>query len=191
MLTGSSACDFFKELQGAEAAGETDTDGAETEGEADTDACGLEDDYCAGQDTLESCDYASGIATTYNCAQLCGEYVNFSCLTIAAGSHGCWCVEPDPYGWYTCTDLEACLAGCGTDVAGECGNQCFLRTTATTIRLLGALVACSEVQCQASCVDAPEGCMDCLLAAKAGLYGDCSVERSLCDADESDDEPWP
>ena len=51
---------------------------------------------------------------------------------------------------------------------------------------------CAETTCNDECLAYPDGCGDCLGAARAGLYGDCGVERSVCDADLPDDAfPWP
>ena len=63
---------------------------------------------------------------------------------------------------------------------------------ATTARLYGALVLCAEAACEDECLEVPEGCGECISLARAGLYGDCGVERSVCDADRPDDGfPWP
>ena len=203
LVCGASGCDFFQELESAESAGETGdtgdtggTDGFDTDGETDgeTDGsdgpCTYVDDFCSTQDQLHSCDPDSGEVTDYNCAGVCGGLLNFTCMEYFGGRHACWCVEPGLQNVNSCSELEACLATCA-DAGGLCGDQCFSRSTASTIRMYGSLIHCSEASCKAVCDEAPEACADCVLATKSGLYGDCVAERALCDSDSNDEFPFP
>jgi hypothetical protein len=196
LVLALSGCDFFKELEsentdevGDTEAGDTDETADETAG-TDEGPCDVLDERCDDQDTLISCDPASGELLTIECAALCGGLLNFTCTPTESFVHGCWCVTPGDIKLATCTDLEACLAGCG-DPNSTCSQQCFGDTEATTIRLLGTLWSCADLSCDEICAAYPGECSGCLAAARAGLWGDCGVERSVCDADELDDEPWP
>jgi hypothetical protein len=113
------------------------------------------------------------------------------CTATATGQHACWCVTPGTYKLDSCTQLELCLAECGSDAAGACGTTCFGRTTAETVRLYGSLASCAALACEEICLADPASCTNCVVQAKAGLFGDCGVARSVCDADQNDDEPWP
>jgi hypothetical protein len=192
-LTG---CDFFKELQSEntdETAGTDETaDADETADEtAGTDGpCDVLDEHCEDQDTLVSCNPETGELVTSQCAALCGDLLNFTCTPTDSFVHGCWCVGPGNIKLATCTELEACIAGCG-DPNSTCSQQCFADTDATTIRLLGTLWSCADLSCDEICAEYPGECSGCLASARAGLWGDCGVERSVCDADELDDQPWP
>lgn len=174
---------FFSELQT-----DDEGDGGETtEGEL---SCGVEDDLCLSQDTLQSCANGGEDPELFDCGALCGSFVNATCLHVGNGLHGCWCVDPGDYKTLSCTELESCLAGCDEDATGECGQECFGRTTAQTGRLYGALVHCAESECRDTCLLAPAACEECYTGALNGLTGSCVVERSLCDDDRNDDE-WP
>lgn len=192
LVTLGAGCDLFKELEGK--SGGTDGDAAGDTDGADTDAgdglCTYVDDYCSGQDILESCSPQTGEVTSLHCASTCGQYMNFTCLGSATGQHGCWCVQPGKQKLASCTDLESCLGECASDVE-SCADRCFGRTDAATIRLYGALIHCAEADCKAFCDEAPDACASCVVNTKTGLVGGCSVERSACDADTIDDFPWP
>jgi len=186
-----SSCALFEELEGK--SGSTDgmgDTGGMGDGADDDGLCNYLDDYCAGQDLLESCSPEKGDVTSIHCAAACGQYMNFTCLGSANGQHGCWCVEPGKQKLDSCRDLELCLGECQTNV-NACADRCFGRTDASTIRLYGALVHCAEADCQSLCDEAPEACASCVVNTKSGLVGGCSVERSACDADRTDDFPWP
>ncbi len=197
LACGASACDFFQELESAES-GETgdtdgDTDGFDTDGDtdgSDDGPCTYVDDFCSTQDRLHSCDPDSGEVTDIDCAGWCGGLLNFACMEAFGGRHACWCVEPGLQNVNSCAELEICLASC-SDPTGLCGEQCFSRSTAATVRMYGSLIHCSEASCKDLCDEAPEACADCVLATKSGLYGDCVAERALCDADSNDEFPWP
>jgi hypothetical protein len=137
---------------------------------------------------LSSCDLASGVLTDYNCATLCNGNLNFTCLSNPDGQHGCWCVQPGDIALDGCAQVEVCIAGCTT---ANCTNGCFGRASTPTIRLLGALFHCAESDCEAQCEASAETCNSCILATRAGVYGGCGVERSVCDADTVDEIPWP
>ena len=103
---------FFSELQTDDEGG----DGAETtEGELN---CGVEDDLCLSQDTLQSCANGGEEPELFDCGALCGTFVNATCLHVGNGLHGCWCVDPGDYKTLSCTELESCLADCGEDATG-------------------------------------------------------------------------
>ncbi len=190
-----AACDFFHELDDADSAG-TGTGGTDTGTGSDTDTAGstgtgpcsvASDDRCLTQDALQSCDEASGELSSLDCGDVCGSFVNFTCIDTPSGQHGCWCVEPGAQKVYACWELESCLQGCTWDTTGECANQCFARTTAATVRMYGALVHCARSYCEQVCADAPDTCGGCLDDAMAGLAGDCAVPRSVCDNDQNDE----
>ncbi len=190
-------CDFFKELESEPDAGETDDDdddeaddtegtaGDETEGEP----CTVLDEHCEDQDTLVTCDPESGELVTADCSQLCAGLLNFTCTPTDTFQHACWCVSPGEFKIDSCTQLETCVTECG-DPNSSCAASCFESTDATTIRLLGALWSCADLSCDELCSESPTDCSSCLAAARAGLWGDCGVERSVCDSDKGD-EPWP
>lgn len=194
----SSGCGFFEELQSADSVG-TDTEGEDTDaaetGDLDTDtdaaACDFpHDDRCGNQDLIEHCDPDALTSELYDCSALCGTFVNFSCITTGTAQHGCYCVEAGNYKQYSCTELEDCLAGCFAD--GACEDQCFGRTTASTIRMLGSLVYCANDACHQTCIDAPNDCGTCIATTIAAGTGDCTLPRSICDSDINDDPnaPW-
>jgi hypothetical protein len=200
-LLGASGCDFFRELQSLPEAGddgtgegtsETDETGGSDE-TGDAEPCDVLDESCPNQDTLRSCDFESGELVTYDCAGWCGEgsLLNFTCSPTADFSHGCWCVAPGDIKLDSCWQLESCIIECGGDPSSSCTNSCFDRTDAQTIRLLGTLYSCADRACDELCVTSPADCGSCLLSARAGLWGDCGVEREVCDADSTDETPWP
>lgn len=189
-------CDFFQELEST-AQDETSTGGEDTGDEAsetgetgDGGPCEAIDDRCDSQDVLHSCDLDSGELTELNCASACGggAFMNFTCLMSPSGAHGCWCVLPGEFALDGCAQLEACLGGCTTDA---CADSCFGRASVPSIRLLGALFHCAETDCAEFCEESIEACNSCILATRAGVYGGCGVERSVCDADTVDEIPWP
>lgn len=187
-----AGCDFFQELESVDEGDEGDDEGddagdddAETGGE-----CTVLDDYCSTQDTLHSCDLESGELVTLSCAELCGNLLNFTCTPTASSAHGCWCVTAgNPI--YACGQLEDCIVGCGSDPNSDCTKTCFVRSDPQTIRLLGSLYSCADRACDELCVSDPAGCGNCLESARAGLYGDCGVPRSVCDDDTTDEPSWP
>jgi hypothetical protein len=197
-----SGCDFFQELQSLPEAGEDGTDsgtGSTEDGTGDTGETGDEgpcdvlDESCPNQDTLSSCDLATGELITYDCAALCqsGNLLNFTCTPTEDFSHGCWCVEPGTIKIDNCAQLEGCVIDCGGDPDSDCANECFTRTDAQTIRLLGTLYSCADRACDPLCAESPLDCGACLLQARAGLYGDCGLERQVCNADQNDEPSWP
>lgn len=194
---GSSACDFFRELESLPEAGEDGSDDGTTDAsdESGTDGgpCDVLDESCPTQDTLEKCDAESGELVNYDCAGLCGQggQLNFTCTPTADFQHGCWCVDPGGIKLDSCVDLEICVAECGGDPTSPCVEQCFGRTDAQTVRLLGTLFACADRVCDDVCAAAPADCGSCLLSARAGLWGDCGVEREVCNADQVDEPGWP
>ena len=189
---------FFQELESADSAAGEDTDGDEdTDGETDAVAlmgdCEFPvDDRCGDQDTIEQCNPDSLTFEVHNCTALCGENVNFSCVTTGTAQHGCYCVEAGPNKIYSCTELESCLTQCGGDPTGACEDQCFGRTTSSTIRLFGALVFCANDDCHETCIERPEFCGSCIADTIATGRGACNLARSVCDADVNDDpnSPW-
>lgn len=200
IAVGVSGCDFFRELQSLPEAGETaedesgESDDTGESGETgDGEPCDVLDESCPNQDTLRYCDYESGEVMTIDCAVWCGEQVllNFTCTPTADFTHGCWCVEPGDIKLDSCWQLESCVAECGGDPNSSCTGSCFDRTDAQTIRLLGTLYSCADRACDELCVASPGDCNTCLLAARAGLYGDCGVEREVCNADTTDEPSWP
>lgn len=197
VLALGSGCDLLKELQDAPGAetGEADASGSgggssDTSAPADGAPCEVAlDDACHDQDTLASCDPASGTLQVVPCDELCGSYTNFSCVGTQTGQHACWCVEPGLQKVYSCTEVEACMLGCGDSAA--CIDECFARTTETTIRILGALLYCGEASCDATCRADPQACSACVQTALESGAGGCTVERALCDGDRNDEpEPW-
>lgn len=196
LLTGASGCDFFKELESlpgaGETGGETDAGTGETFGDGTGgEPCDVLDERCSDQDTLHACDYESGEMLTLNCASVCGQsLLNFTCTPTADFRHACWCVSPGAFKLRTCAELEQCIIDCG-DPDSDCASACFEDTDAQTARLLGALYSCADQTCDNVCAASPADCGSCLLAARAGLWGDCGVERSVCDADETDEPSWP
>lgn len=192
-LTG---CDFFKELESEntdETAGD-EADSSDTGGTADETAsdqpCDVLDERCDDQDTLISCDPETGELVTSQCAAVCSGLLNFTCTPTDSFVHGCWCVSPGNIKLATCTELETCINECG-DPNSTCSQQCFGDTDATTVRLLGTLWSCADRSCDEICAAYPGECSGCLAAAQAGLWGDCGVERSVCDSDELDEPSWP
>ena len=194
-LTG---CDFFHELEseadagGTETGATTDEFGDEFGDESGGEACDVLDDRCGDQDTLYSCNFETGEVDLYYCAALCGEdLLNFSCVPSADFRHACWCVSPGTVKIDTCAQLESCIDECGGDPGSPCTNSCFERTDAQTVRLLGTLFSCADRTCDDLCEASPSECGSCLVLARAGLWGDCGLEREVCDADESDEPSWP
>lgn len=201
IAVGATGCDFFRELQSLPEAGEDESDesgdsesGTSESGETGDDGpCDVLDESCPNQDTLLSCDYESGELVSYDCAAWCaeGSLLNFTCTPTADFQHGCWCVGPGDIKLDSCSQLETCVIECGGDPSSSCTNGCFERTDAQTIRLLGTLYSCADRTCDALCAASPSECGSCLLAARAGVYGDCGVEREVCDADSTDESGWP
>jgi hypothetical protein len=190
LLCGQLAgCTFFKELESAEGA-EIDTDTSTDSSDGTGEVCSLLDDTCDDQDTVRSCDLGTGKIDTYDCGGLCGQNVNFTCIDVGTGQHGCWCVAPGQQKVYSCWELESCLEGCGGAVDSFCSDQCFARTTASTVRMFGALVHCAQSGCEDTCRNEATACAECINLAMAGGSGGCGLQRSVCDADEND-EPWP
>lgn len=192
-----AGCDFFRELESTPEAGEDESGGSEgdseTGGETGGEPCDVLDEACPDQDTLLSCDFETGELVSYDCASLClaGGLLNFTCTPTADFRHGCWCVSPGDLELDTCAQLETCVIECGGEPDSDCTKQCFTRTDAQTVRLLGTLYSCADRACDDLCVASPQDCGSCLLAARAGLWGDCGVEREVCDADQSDEPSWP
>lgn len=190
-----AGCDFFRELEsapGSTASGtDTDTGGAST-GDTDDGPCEVAtDDRCLDQDTVASCGPADGTLTEVSCPEVCGDFVNFSCVITGAGQHACWCVEPGAQKVLTCVELEACLADCDPAEPVACADQCFARTDAATIRIFGALVHCAETACEDACRENPAGCQACVDAARVAGEQGCSLPRAVCDGDRDPEEPWP
>ncbi len=197
-VTGSAAvgCDFFHELEslpdaGEDESGSDDDAEAETAGETGDGPCTVLDDRCSDQDTLHSCNLETGEVDTYYCAALCGDsLINFTCTPTSDFRHACWCVSSGAIKIDTCAQLEVCLAECG-DPGSDCANACFERTDYQTIRLLGTLYSCADRACDDLCEVSPADCGSCLVAAQAGLWGDCGLHREVCDADVNDEPSWP
>lgn len=195
LVLGAAGCDFFKELQSAEGAtdGSGTGGGTDTEAVADTDLSDVcefpADDRCINQDTLARCDLATNTPTVYDCASLCGDFENFACVNTGQG-HGCWCVEPGVQKVLSCSELEECLKGCTWDATADCSDKCFSRTTMSTIRMYGALVHCVHDDCRDLCIQQPEACAGCVDNGIANGSGPCGLERSVCDADRNDEEPY-
>jgi hypothetical protein len=189
-LCGAVAgCTFFKELESEEGA-EISTGTSTGTSDGSGDECTLIDDTCENQDTVRSCDLSTGQVDKYDCGVLCGGNVNFTCIDVGNGQHGCWCVAPGQQKVYSCWELESCLQGCGGAVDSFCSDQCFSRTTSSTVRMFGALVHCAQSGCEDTCRDEPAACGECINLAMAGGSGGCGLERSVCDGDQND-EPWP
>ncbi len=194
------ACGFFSELEDAASAGtesESGTAGSSSGGAesgtgapVDGEPCELlADDRCHDQDLLASCSPADGVLRVVDCADMCGVYTNFACVSTASGQHACWCVEPGSQAVNSCTELEVCLSQCGD--FGACADACFAKSTQTTIRLYGALVHCAESYCDETCREDPAGCATCVVTARLEGSGDCTIPRALCDGDENDEPGWP
>jgi hypothetical protein len=190
------ACGLFDELESLESAEsgesgsstETDTDAGETQGDL---GCSFpEDDRCAAQDSLHVCDPQTSVASTWNCTELCGGFVNFTCLGVGNGQHGCWCVEPGAQKVLSCTELEDCVRSCEGASDFACADQCFARTTAAAVRTLGALVHCAHSSCHDTCASDSASCPPCIEAAMLGTGG-CVLERTVCDNDRNDEPEWP
>lgn len=195
-LFAALSCDFFEELESAESATSgSGSDGTEsaatgTAGSTGDGPCTLEaDDRCTHQDELAQCSPQTGEVERFDCGSLCGSFVNFSCVLTGTGQHGCWCVEPGAQKVLSCSELEACLQGCVGDLGSACADQCFSRTTASTIRMYGALVHCAHDTCHEPCWDMPESCGACIDDAIARGGQGCGFERSVCDSDRND-EPF-
>jgi hypothetical protein len=191
-----ASCGVFEELQSAESAEGSDTEpigsGSSTSGEADGDACVFPlEDRCSDQDTLHSCDPVHGTATVYDCAALCGSYLNFTCLGTGTGQHGCWCVASGQQKVLSCGELEDCLRGCVTDDSGACADGCFSRTTTSVVRMYGALVHCAHDGCHDTCIERPEACASCIDASISQGLGGCGLPRSVCDEDRNDEPGTP
>lgn len=188
-------CDFFKELESVDSEAETGADGSnsdstdESGSETGGGECGLQEDMCLSQDSLLSCNFETGELQELDCASLCVPNINVTCMLTPSTVHACWCAAPGDIKIDSCTQLEACLNNCGPDATGECGYSCMDRTNASTIRLLGTVLSCADIACDQICKDDLNVCADCILSARAGLSGDCALERSTCDQDSA--EPWP
>jgi hypothetical protein len=196
LCAGALGCGLFEELQDAEDASADGSGGAATstasdEGGSET-AVSCEvayDDRCADQDTLFTCDPATGDVTEYSCVALCGGNLNFTCLLATnGGQHGCYCVTPG-YDGSTCAELEGCLRDCVNAPDSGCSDQCFSRAADGTIRTYGALVYCAHADCAITCREAPEQCATCIETTITQGLGPCTVHRSLCDEDATE-EPW-
>lgn len=196
--SGCGKVDFFEELQSADSveedteAGDTDTDGStdgDTEGQPSGDCEFPADDRCGSQDGIEQCHPDTLTFETFDCHLLCGEFVNLSCITTGSAQHACYCVEPGANKQLSCTELESCLSGC---TSGACEDQCFGRTTASTIRLYGSLVFCANDDCHQVCIDNPQLCGLCIQETIAEGRGMCGLPRSVCNNDINDDPnaPW-
>ena len=184
-----TSCGLFKELQSEDGAEDGDEGGDGPDHLPDGDCEFPYDDRCGDQDTVYRCDPESGEMLVVNCADLCGGYMNFTCLGTGTGEHGCWCTEAGKQKVLSCTDLESCLKDCVSDATGACTDQCFGRTDASTVRLYGTLVYCAHDSCHDTCLEAPESCASCIEDAIAlGQHG-CAFPRSVCDSDRND-EPW-
>jgi hypothetical protein len=191
-----ASCGFFQELESLESADAGDSEMGSSTGDDDAEptegpGCSFpEDDRCGAQDRLHVCDPESEVASTWDCSELCGGLVNFTCLGAGNGQHACWCVEPGAQKVLSCTELEDCLRGCEGAPDLGCADQCFSRTTAATVRTLGTLVHCAHSSCQATCVDDPASCPPCIETAMLGASG-CVLERTVCDNDRNDEPEWP
>jgi hypothetical protein len=189
------ACDFFQELEskpGAEGETGAEGPGATEAGETEGTPCDVLDERCSDQDTLHSCNPTTGAIDVHYCTALCGaDLINFTCTPMADFRHACWCVSPGTIKLDSCSQLEACIVDCGGDPGSPCSNGCFERTIYQTVRLLGSLYSCADRACDELCAASPGECGSCLLLAKAGLFGDCGLQRSVCDADTNDEPTWP
>ena len=201
-LAGTPGCGLFEELQDAESASADSGEGGASSSTADDGSsetaatsggqavCEIAtDDRCQDQDTLFSCDPATGEVTEFSCVALCGGNMNFTCLLANnGGQHGCFCVAPG-IDASTCSELEGCLRDCVSSADAGCSDKCFSRATAGTIRTYGALVYCAHDDCADMCREAPDQCAACIEYRIITGVGACAVERSLCDSDASE-EPW-
>lgn len=195
-LAAALGCGLFKELQSVESAGDDDSgsgssgSGSSESGGSETEAPPCEvaqDDRCEDQDTLFTCDAATGEVTEYACQELCGANLNFTCLLATNdGQHGCFCVAPG-IDASTCAELESCLQDCTGAVDSSCSDKCFSRATTSTIRMYGALVYCAHSDCSATCTETPESCGSCIQNTIVTGGSACVVERSVCDADDPED----
>ena len=184
-------CDFFRELESTDDATDTDT---ATDGSTGTDTgtgpCTLvDDDRCIDQDLIDVCDVEAGEVTRWDCGQVCGGFVNFTCTSLGGGQHGCWCVEPGPQKVLSCSELEKCLKDCAWDQTDGCSNRCFSRTVSSVVRMYGAVVHCAHAACADVCTET-SGCQACLDNAMAGLGSGCALERAVCDQDRNDEEDY-
>ena len=203
VMTLAAGCTWFKELQSAESAGDsgtsgdtgddTDDDDDDESGSSGDGVCEIEkDDRCDDQDSLRSCDPATGELTELACADLCSGTMKFSCVIATADArHGCWCVVPGDQKLLTCSELEECLLECTDDSSSACADTCFARTNAGTIRTYGALVSCAHSGCDDTCREDLQECATCISSSIASGTGDCTLERAVCDADASEDPWWP
>jgi hypothetical protein len=128
--------------------------------------------------------------TLYDCGEICGGNLNFTCLGVGYGQHGCWCAAPGQQKVLSCSELESCLRDCETAPDNFCSDKCFTRTTGSTVRMFGALVHCAHDSCHEICIEAPELCTTCIRSGIDDGAGPCGLERSVCDADQND-EPGP
>lgn len=195
-LLAATGCDFFKELEGNESeTGESSTESSTGDESGDTGESGDgpcipgQDDFCSAQDLLEACDPDSGELVTFDCAAACSPNLNVSCLQVGT-VQSCWCAAPGNNKIDSCSELEDCLDSCGANAYAGCGDACFGRTDASTIRLFGSLLHCAEESCAVICDADAVACTNCLYDARAGLIGDCALERSICDMDSNGDT-WP
>ena len=194
--TVAAGCgNFFEELQSADSAdsGDTDSDDAGLDGDDDmvevpgSDCVYPEDGRCVDQDTIQRCDPESAEIEIHGCTEICGGFTNFACVMVSPGEHGCWCVEPGRQKVFSCSELEACLADCGSAATSACADACFARTDQTTVRLYGALVNCAHDGCHEICNETPESCAACVESAIQTGAGACGLARSVCDADDNDE----
>lgn len=190
-LSATACGGFFEELQSAESV-EGDSDGTDGDTEVIMGDCDFPvDDRCGDQDTIEQCDPTSLQYEVFDCTALCGDLTNLSCITTGTNQHGCYCVEPGLNKQLSCTELEACVASCAADASGACEDQCYARTTVSTVRLYGSLIYCANDECHDTCVNAPEACGTCIANTIAMGNGMCGLPRSVCDNDVNDDPNAP
>ncbi|MEE9384897.1 MAG: hypothetical protein V3V08_15950 [Nannocystaceae bacterium] len=183
----ASGCDFFRELEslpGTEASGTI-----EPSGTGAGEAC-PKPEQCIDQDRMRICDTETGTEVEVDCVQVCGAYLNISCIALDTRQRACWCAEVGKQNVLECASLEACILECGPQATSSCGNTCFRRATAETARLFGGLMFCAEQTCRDTCNETPSACGTCMAAAREGHY-DCGVARGLCDQDTNDDPAWP
>jgi len=184
---------FFEELGSDDEgdSGDDDDDDSDAGESGDTQCSFPEDDRCIDQDRLAHCDPETEESVEFDCSLLCGSNLNFSCITIGSGQHGCWCVETGSTKLDACPALEVCLRDCAAAPDDSCNEACFERTDAATARLYGTLVSCAHTQCHELCIAAPESCAACIATGIEG-GGECGLARAVCDADENGDplEEW-